>query len=960
MKQDRPASLRPWRSWLAMAALSLLLYHLAWPLVFQVVILPEAQTGRQGFLVEEFGNIEPSGQPLSTRFHPSTRLGLANPDTSLRAFALWRVDSPGFYRLRLECDDYGSLSLDGRALISMEQATTALNQGEARVFLQTGPHLLVARLSNGPGRGWLAIKVATAGGEPQDLPLAAIGFIDLGNVGAWLKAVAIAQWVCLACLLAALLALLRLALIKSLPPRPGQAPHKPGGGRLDRLRGLLWPGHGSLPRALPPGLGPALCLALLGACLALPSGPRHWFDGLPWSNGPEVMAALVLIPLLLLLDRGFLRRRLSLALLLGLLIAKLILAVWAPASGWTLRAYATPKALAAGAWEPTFESLWQPRGSGRLQGPLWEGGDLPLAWQARKRISQPERIGEPMILEVEGYARLPQGAGLALAAGGASRGSFTATDEQGTAWELPVAPGLAELPGADSGVWPRGKVRVRAVIAYDSRPWQDWSLIPALVGPGGGVSPLKDNGVLWQGRQGLDMSSSSLGLFSVLARLFDGGLLLFLAGWGIWAIGSVQNRGIASPALLTGSALGLALPWILRGLGLDLNTALILGLGAPLGAWIWLAARNARLAGAWSPDLGRLMLLGVGPGLLGFFLISWWPQAGQATLLSYGDDFGVYQLYAHKMVVEGDWWLRYMQFLHFQPLYPYIAALLHVLFGQSMLAQGLLDVWAALGAAALLPVLTHRLGGSVAWGLAAALFYLAAELGPDFTWHIGRGLQEHTAMLLLMLTAFAVSTAKGAWASAWTAGALAMLTYLLRQDYLGALAGLGLLAVSTRPGNGGRSWSGLLRGALAGWRWLLIYYLAILSGALMVLLRNKFIGGRFVLTNPGHIDHLLGTTNWLHSMAVILCMVPTPVYHSYVALVLMPGTALGLAAIFWRRWPLAGYPLALGLTLAGLLAPYLILAPYAYEPRMSVHLLPLAALSLALGVQGARPAGRQA
>lgn len=99
--------------------------------------------------------------------------------------------------------------------------------------------------------------------------------------------------------------------------------------------------------------------------------------------------------------------------------------------------------------------------------------------------------------------------------------------------------------------------------------------------------------------------------------------------------------------------------------GLGGSPALIAGLGLPLMLVIWLAVRQPALGENWSRGLGRVLLLVIGPGLLGYFFISWWPQAGQATLLSYADDFGVYQLYAHKIAVEGDWWLSYMQFLHF-------------------------------------------------------------------------------------------------------------------------------------------------------------------------------------------------------------------------------------------------------------------------------------------------------
>lgn len=957
MRAGAPRRPRLGRWCLLLAALCLTLHLLAWPLVWRLIIQPQADGGRQGFLVEEFAAAQPGGAPRRTVHLPATRLELGQPHTSLRAYGLWRVKTPGFYQIQVRCDDYGSLDLDGRALISQEPATSSLNQGQARVFLEPGPHLLATRLHNSLGSGWLEIWVAAAGQELAPLPLADVAFIDLGNLSAWLKAVAMVQWAGLAGLLAALLGLAVLAGRQtkwSWPqgrPGWGQGVPRPGWG-------WLWPGPGqALPGLLPPWVMGAT-LALLAACLAWPSGQRHWFDGLPWGGGPEVLAVAVAIPLLLLLERGFLRRPLVLSLLCGLLLVKLALWAWAPAGGWLLKAYETPARLTAGQWEPTFETRWQPHGSAVMHAPLWEGADLPLAWQARKPISESERVGQPMLLEVEGYVRLPAGAGLALVAAGASQGWFTLSDGQGQAWRLPVAPDLARVQNMPPEAWPGGPAALRGVIHYDRRPWQEWSLIPVVLYPAGAPRVLDGGVALWHEREGLDLSQARLGLFRFLARLFDAGLLCFLLAWVGWALAWGRERGLLSPCLLVASGLGLVLPWVLRGLGLEGHAALICGLAGPLAFSAWQCARQPELARAWAPALGWVALLALGPGLLGHFALDWWPRAGQATLLSYADDFGVYQLYAHRIAVQGDWWLRYMQFLHFQPLYPYLVALLHFFFGQSMMAQNLLDVWAALGAAALLPILACRLGATPARGLVASLIYLAVELGPDFAWHLGRGLQEHTAMLFLLLTALAATRASGrAWTSALAAGLLALLTYLLRQDYAGALAGLGLLGVGLRLGASAQGWPGLALAIWRGWPWLLGYFLVMALGPLMVLGRNKFIGGLAVLTNPGHLEHLLGATNWMHSLSTILCVAPTPGYHCYAAWVLVPGTLLGLAALLWRGWPLRGYPLALAVTLTGLLAPYFIIAPYAYEPRQSVHLLPLAALSLALVALPAKPQG---
>ena len=58
------------------------------------------------------------------------------------------------------------------------------------------------------------------------------------------------------------------------------------------------------------------------------------------------------------------------------------------------------------------------------------------------------------------------------------------------------------------------------------------------------------------------------------------------------------------------------------------------------------------------------------------------------------------------------------------------------------------------------------------------------------------------------------------------------------------------------------------------------------------------------------------------------------------------GTLVGLMALVLHRKPLLNFPISLGVALLGLLAPYFFLDITAYAPRFSIHLLPLALLSL--------------
>ena len=61
---------------------------------------------------------------------------------------------------------------------------------------------------------------------------------------------------------------------------------------------------------------------------------------------------------------------------------------------------------------------------------------------------------------------------------------------------------------------------------------------------------------------------------------------------------------------------------------------------------------------------------------------------------------------------------------------------------------------------------------------------------------------------------------------------------------------------------------------------------------------------------------------------------------------LISGTALALTALVLRYKPTVDFPISFGVIIIGLFAPYAYLWNGGYPPRFSIHLLPLALLSL--------------
>jgi len=712
----------------------------------------------------------------------------------------------------------------------------------------------------------------------------------------------------------------------------------------------------------PLATSPRALLALAGlaglvVCLALPSGVESPLDGLPWSRRVETWLALALLPWLAILGWRELARPWALAGVATLLLIKLGLAAWAPVAGWEARVFASARDWANHHPQPTWEAFWRPGQGARLDKPWLKGREFPVEWFNGRPFPPDNQFR--LWLELGGQATLPPGAGLVLLAGGLDQPPRVETvSRAGVRLPLPVVGDPAQVAALDPESIPRGHLRVAGCLVYGPG---NWTLVPLLVQPDGRVEPAFRRGVLWRDPGCLDQADCFRWIWRGLARAGELGLGLLLAAWGVAALRAQWRRGRCDPRL-AGVALAVGLtPWLLGRLGWGPDPVWRAGAGAVLGlGLLWLDAwRRPEVWHGRRNGLGLVVLMALGPGTLAAFLGLWDSHLGVMRFFHPGDDWTSYQNVAREIFLGGDWLDRAHPVWHLQPLYRYLVGTMHALGGQATLAQDLLDVWSALGGIALTAALGARLGLTPLWSLGAALLVALPEFAGPFRHHLGRGLQEHAAMLAMLLAAWAAARLAQGWRWALAAGMLAALAYWLRQDHLGVLAGLGFLGLEPVTGAWRPAWREWLSRAWS-LRWRLSAHLALLAAAVLAVGgRNWWFGGRFVLTAPGNMSFLTGMGPAEMAANLGRLLLASEGAPDWPALVLLPGTLLGLLALVWRPVWLRGYPLALGLCLAGLLAPYFLVRVSAYTPRFSLHLLPLAALSLALGLSGAGQALRR-
>ena len=83
--------------------------------------------------------------------------------------------------------------------------------------------------------------------------------------------------------------------------------------------------------------------------------------------------------------------------------------------------------------------------------------------------------------------------------------------------------------------------------------------------------------------------------------------------------------------------------------------------------------------------------------MLFYFSSKSWHSLGQWHNWGTGDDWASYQMFALKIIVDGEWLNAGEGIFVIQPLYRYFVGIYHWLFGQSAFVQRMADVWFILG-----------------------------------------------------------------------------------------------------------------------------------------------------------------------------------------------------------------------------------------------------------------------
>jgi hypothetical protein len=650
------------------------------------------------------------------------------------------------------------------------------------------------------------------------------------------------------------------------------------------------------------------------AALLWPDRLAGPFDGVPLDRQLEAVAIGLVLPALWWFDPAFLRRRLAHVLIVLLCIWKLFSSAALAQDGWCVRfepgrPYVLGQTGAPHAWDlradwrapdPSCSAIMT-RGYGEFaEFPVWFFNLPPPNQNLPEPLDLPPAATVGMT--VRGFFRAPRSGGLRFDTGPDGVTTVTIDDQSAVA---PVERGMS------AGLH---RVSIDATLTG-----QRWRLIPTWRGSDVFAAGLA---TVTQPRT-IDRLVRPWGAWipTLLATVL-------LAAWFVSAVPRMREPWPIAWALVSSSAIVAFVLWGRQDWARATVAGLILATGVPT---------SVRLRNRW----GAFVLIGV--PWLAFVAASASHSVGRFDLYGAGDDFWMFQRFAYRIVMQGYWLEGGSPTFWFQPLYRWIAGLLHAIFGDSSVGQWYWDGACLLTGSLLTFYLVKRFA-AFRWALAASVLPLAIFVLGTPRYLIGLGLGEISSMGLLSAAALcALRGRHGAMRWAVAAGVLATLGFYVRLNNLPMALGTAVLAL----GHGRRWWrAGATIVSVAG------------LGVLLFAWRTWHYTGVFSIFYGTQRDLLsiwqpsLPLTTILQRMAGSVMMVLTvndPARFDVVALPVLAGALVAVLAIV-RLSRLRTIPVAPVLYFFAAISGALVTRGSAYPGRFSMHILPIACALAACGL----------
>lgn len=360
--------------------------------------------------------------------------------------------------------------------------------------------------------------------------------------------------------------------------------------------------------------------------------------------------------------------------------------------------------------------------------------------------------------------------------------------------------------------------------------------------------------------------------------------------------------------------------------------------------------------------------LAVGVPWLTFAVMTALPAIGRFTLYTWGDDWWSFQRFAYRIVLQGYWLEGGSPTFWFQPLYRWIAGLLHAVFGDSSVGETYWDA-ACLLTGSLFAFRIVRQHAGWRWGVIAAVATLSVFILSHERVFLGLGLGEISSAGLVYLAAFfAMRSRHRALRFAMIAGVIGTLGFYTRLNNLPMAIGAAAFALPAGLPAAAwvRPWTWWQR---VEWRAAATVTAMIAVGIVLFAWRTWHYTGVFSVFYGTSRDHLaiwrsgMSFRDVLEGAASSIVMVLSlndPARYDPYAIPVLGGAAVALLSLAGVP-RLRSLPLSLVLFFFSAVVGALVARGTAYSGRFSLHVIPvtcaLSVAALASLVKRGRPYG---
>lgn len=674
--------------------------------------------------------------------------------------------------------------------------------------------------------------------------------------------------------------------------------------------------------------------------LLIPSRVPSLLDGYPWNTPLEFITATLILPFAFFFGRNFLSQKAATILLALVLVAKVTLSFFLPQSGLGVHVYFSEEDLTSNTWartyalNPSYSEVAQLPYRSFLEFPIesinTHGFDKNLFW---------------MTMKFDGFISLNEDERLVIILQGAEQRQIELVDlATRESVEVATAKSVDDLDADTFSDLPYvGNAELKGSLLFKN--YGNGRFEPVILSSDGSIRSAYSQ--IWLTKSALDFPISIFQFIQTLiVVLFLGCVILSL--WdglsASYRFGVIDTLDIY--LILTG--------WVLHYIVNVADKPTIHLLLLPITFTLVLVKLlDFTLRSRIYSTKGYLFSLGL-PILLMFFALDM-PNLQSVVVIPQYQDAMEYQMLARNIYVGGDPFLLHSPPWAYKVLFPYIAGLLHVLFGQSLSAQFFLNVWSVVLSVILMIELAIYFGLSKQNAFFAAnLFFVLTLLPVSFTYFYRFGLIEPLAIMTLLLGAYFAK--EGKFGAMFITG---MMTGMLRLNFAGAIFTSITFLAPAFVGGFAPAWGPFINWLRVSWKRLLAFLVAIPFPSLFIAFVYRQFHPTYTLTHEMNDQ----TSIWsvLTSLTSVILggdeeflsnqIQRNPQDIILITLPILLGLLLALISLTYRKGVFTRLDLRLSLFLLSMLPVYAVLKPIGYFPRYSWSFLPPALILLGLVLQ---------